>query len=141
MKKNILAENMRRFGTKNLNEDEDQNNNGYPDDSELNDTTQFPTWYKNFVENLAVKFDVDIEDLDFDMVDPHLMGVSAFNFSQQGMNIFPTIVRSVLKQPEFAGKAMMVWDNSGQMEQRLATKHPELEDFLGDDEMFWIYIK
>jgi len=31
---NILAENMRRFGTKNLNEDEDQNNNGYPDDSE-----------------------------------------------------------------------------------------------------------
>ena len=32
--KNILAENMRRFGTKNLNEDADQNNNGYPDDSE-----------------------------------------------------------------------------------------------------------
>lgn len=32
--KNILAENMRRFGTKNLNEDEDQNNNGYPDNTE-----------------------------------------------------------------------------------------------------------
>jgi hypothetical protein len=31
---NLLAENMRRFGTKNLNEDDDQNNNGYPDDSE-----------------------------------------------------------------------------------------------------------
>ena len=31
---NILAENMRRFGTKNLNEDEDQNNNGYPDSTE-----------------------------------------------------------------------------------------------------------
>jgi hypothetical protein len=34
MKKNILAENMRRFKTKNLNEDEDQNNNGYPDGTE-----------------------------------------------------------------------------------------------------------
>jgi len=31
---NILAENMRRFGTKNLNEDLDQNNNGYPDETE-----------------------------------------------------------------------------------------------------------
>ncbi len=31
---NILAENMRRFNTKNLNEDADQNNNGYPDDTE-----------------------------------------------------------------------------------------------------------
>lgn len=28
---NILEENMHRFGTKNLNEDADQNNNGYPD--------------------------------------------------------------------------------------------------------------
>ena len=34
MKKNILSENMRRFKTKNLNEDEDQNNNGYPDGTE-----------------------------------------------------------------------------------------------------------
>jgi len=32
--KNILAENMRRFGTKNLSEDSDQNNNGYPDETE-----------------------------------------------------------------------------------------------------------
>lgn len=32
--KNILVENMRRFGTKNLNEDFDQNNNGYPDNTE-----------------------------------------------------------------------------------------------------------
>ena len=34
MKKNILSENMRRFKTKNLNEDEDQINNGYPDGTE-----------------------------------------------------------------------------------------------------------
>lgn len=39
MKKNILAENMHRFGTKNLNEDDDQNNNGYPDHNETNKTT------------------------------------------------------------------------------------------------------
>jgi len=32
--KSILAENMRRFRIKNLNEDSDQNNNGYPDDTE-----------------------------------------------------------------------------------------------------------
>jgi hypothetical protein len=32
--KDLLSENMHRFGTKNLNEDGDQNNNGYPDNSE-----------------------------------------------------------------------------------------------------------
>jgi len=33
--KNLLTENMKRFGTKNLNEqDFDQNNNGYPDETE-----------------------------------------------------------------------------------------------------------
>jgi hypothetical protein len=34
MNKNILAENMHRFNTKNLNEDGDQNNNGFPDATE-----------------------------------------------------------------------------------------------------------
>jgi hypothetical protein len=39
MKKNLLAENMRRFATKNLNEDDfDQNNNGYPDETEQPNT-------------------------------------------------------------------------------------------------------
>lgn len=32
--KNLLIESMRQFGNKNLNEDSDQNNNGYPDDTE-----------------------------------------------------------------------------------------------------------
>ena len=41
MKKNTLAENMRRFGTKNLNEDVDQNNDGYPD------ATAGAEWYPN----------------------------------------------------------------------------------------------
>jgi hypothetical protein len=101
----------------------------------------FPSWYDNFVQQFSNKFGVEVEDLDFEMVDPHLMGINAFNFSQKGMDIFPTIVRSVLKQPEFAGKAIMVWDNTGKIESRLAEKHPELEDYLGNDEMFWIYIK
>ena len=35
----------------------------------------------------------------------------------------------------------MVWDNTGKIESRLVEKHPELEDYLGDDDMFWIYIK
>jgi hypothetical protein len=41
--KNILAENMRRFGTKNLSEDADQNNNGYPDNTEVNTTGRRPS--------------------------------------------------------------------------------------------------
>ena len=39
--KNILAENMRRFKTKNLSEDTDQNNNGYPDGSEGSNNSEF----------------------------------------------------------------------------------------------------
>jgi hypothetical protein len=63
---NILAENMRRFGTKNLNEDDDQNNNGYPDTSEL------PSDWKRSAEELmnvgedgydGYTFDDVIEDI------------------------------------------------------------------------------
>lgn len=39
--KGSLNENMRRFGTKNLTEDDDRNNNGYPDDTES--TSSFKT--------------------------------------------------------------------------------------------------
>jgi hypothetical protein len=38
--KNTLAENMRRFGTKNLKEDLDSNNNGYPDEFEGNSSSE-----------------------------------------------------------------------------------------------------
>jgi radical SAM superfamily enzyme YgiQ (UPF0313 family) len=48
--KNILAENMRRFGTKNLNEDLDQNNNGYPDETEK-EKTYFPKGEFKSTEN------------------------------------------------------------------------------------------
>ena len=114
----------------------------YLTENKLNEENiPFPLWYDSFVQQFSNKFGVEVEDLDFEMVDPHLMGASAFNFSQEGMDNFPTIVRSVLKQPEFAGKAIMVWDNTGKIESRLVEKHPELEDYLGDDEMFWIYIK
>jgi hypothetical protein len=41
MKKNILAENMKRFGTKNLREDADQNNDGYPDATSGNNDSEF----------------------------------------------------------------------------------------------------
>ena len=112
----------------------------------LNEATiAFPTWYDSFVQKLAVKLqeriDLDVDDLKFEVVDPHLMGLDATMFGQQGLNFFPTAVRSVLKNPEFAGKAMMVWDNTGQIENKLVTKHPELEDFIYNEEMFWVYIK
>lgn len=38
--KDLLAENMHRFGTKNLNEDDDQNNNGYPDNTESSEISR-----------------------------------------------------------------------------------------------------
>jgi hypothetical protein len=76
----------------------------------------FPTWYDNFIKALAVKLSelitgLDASDLKFEMVHPHLMGLYGGIFNQGGLNFFPTAVRSVLKQPEFKGKAMMVWDN------------------------------
>jgi hypothetical protein len=41
--KNILQENMHRFGTKNLNEDNDRDNNGYPDTSQKPNSES--NWY------------------------------------------------------------------------------------------------
>jgi hypothetical protein len=106
----------------------------------------FPTWYNSFIEALAVKLSeritgLDTSDLRFEMVDPHLMGLYGDIFNQGGLNFFPTSVRSVLKQPEFAGKAMMVWDNTGDIEDRLVARHPELKDFIYGDDYFWVYIK
>jgi hypothetical protein len=52
--KTLLKENMRRFRTKNLNEDEDQNNNGYPDGTEGGDNEilfrDFTTGDKSFID-------------------------------------------------------------------------------------------
>ena len=144
--KNILAE-KRGYGTKNLSEDTDQNNNGYPDSSEgSNDTILFPTWYNSFVEKLAVKLSerimgLDASDLRFEMVHPHLMGLDGDIFNLGGLKFFPTAVRSVLKNPEFTGKAMMVYSNYNTMEDKLVDKYPELEDFVYNDEKFWVYIK
>ena len=114
---------------------------------QLNEATiPFPTWYNSFIEALATKLSeritgLDSSDLRFEMVHPHLMGLDATIFNQGGLNFFPTAVRSVLKQPEFAGKAMMVYSNYQTMEDKLVAKHPELEDFVYNDEQFWVYIK
>ena len=132
---------------KTLLEDTDQNNNGYPDSTEgSNATIPFPTWYNSFIEKLAVKLSeritgLDASDLRFEMVHPHLMGLDGDIFNQGGLNFFPTAVRSVLKQPEFTGKAMMVYSNYNTMEDKLVDKYPELEDFVYNDEKFWVYIK
>ena len=105
----------------------------------------FPPWYKNFIEALAVKLqeriDLDKDDLQFKMVDPHLMGLDATMFRQQGLNFFPTAVRSVLKDPDFADKAMMVYSNYQTLEDKLVARHPELGNFIYNDEKFWEYIK
>jgi hypothetical protein len=132
---------------KTLLEDMDQNNNGYPDSTERsNATIPFPTWYNSFVKKLAVKLSerimgLDASDLRFEMVHPHLMGLEADIFNQGGLNFFPTAVRSVLKDPEFANKATMVYSKFQTMERKIADKYPELEDDIFNDEKFWIYIK
>ena len=106
----------------------------------------FPTWYNSFIEALAVKLSeritgLDTSDLRFEMVDPHLMGLDATMFRQQGLNFFPTAVRSVLKDPDFADKAMMVYSNYQTLEDKLVARHPELGNFIYNDEKFWVYIK
>jgi len=107
----------------------------------LKENLQYPEWYDSFLQQLCDKFGADEEDLPFKMVDTHLMGVDSTSFPQKVLNYFPTAVRSVLKQPEFAGKAIMVWSNTGKIEDKLIEKYPELEDYLSDEEYFWIYIK
>ena len=107
----------------------------------LKENLQHPEWYDSFLQQLCDKFGVDKEDLPFKMVDAHLMGVDSTGFSQNGLNYFPKAVRSILKQPEFAGKAVMVWDNTGKIEDKLIEKHPHLEDHLLDEEYFWVYIE
>ena len=47
--KDLLKENMHRFGTKNLNEDGDQNNNGYPDTTETSVARTVPQIQKEWV--------------------------------------------------------------------------------------------
>jgi len=106
----------------------------------------FPTWYESFVDKLAVKLSerimgLDASDLRFEMVHPHLMGLDGDIFNQGGLDFFPTAVRSVLKQPEFANKATMVYSRFQTMERKIADKYPELEDDIFNDEKFWIFIK
>ena len=56
--KNILAENMRRFNTKNLTEDLDSNNNGYPDEFEgqvSNNASPIKQLWLKWIENLRIQ--------------------------------------------------------------------------------------
>ena len=102
---------------------------------------KFPSWFKSFHTKLADRFDVEERDLRFEMVDPHLMGVSVMDFSQEGLDNFPKDARAILRTPEFKGKATFTFDGTGKIEDRLVKKHPEFEDYFDDDEHYWIYIK
>ena len=106
-------------------------------------SSQFPSWYDSFLEQLSDEFGVDSEDLPFEMVDPHLMGVITHDFSQSDLDDFPKVVKAVLKRPEFKGKAIMAYDNKveGGIQDKIAEKYPHLEDYLQDDEYYYIFIK
>mgnify|MGYP003649015888 CR=1 FL=1 len=102
---------------------------------------KLPSWYGSFLTKLADRFGVEERDLRFKMVHPHLMGVSIYDFSQEGLDNFPKDVRAILRTPEFKGKAVFTFDGTGKIEDRLIAKHPELEDYFDNEEHYSIYIK
>lgn len=53
--KQLLAENMKRFGTKNLHEDFDSNNNGYPDQTESSEIS--------VIQNKWMQLTTELSDL------------------------------------------------------------------------------
>ena len=97
-----------------------------------------PSWYTSFEKQLADKLDVEVRDLRMNQVDPHLIEVGA-DFSQQGLDNFPSAVNSLLRTDEFKGK--MVFVKNEKTEDKIVEKHPELEDYIYNDESFWVYIK
>ena len=100
--------------------------------------TKLPSWYKGFEKKLADKLDIEPRDLWLEYINQHLLKVGA-DFSQEGLDSFPTAVRSVLRTPEFKGK--MTFISSERDEERILKKHPELEDYIYNEEYFWIYVK
>jgi hypothetical protein len=100
-----------------------------------------PSWFDNFIEQLADRLQIDPSDLPYKMVDPHLVGFDMFSFSQEGLDNFPKDARFVLKQPEFAGKGIVIWDSTGRITDTYAQKYPNLKKYLYSDEYYWVYIK
>ena len=85
--KNLLAENMRRFSTKNLNEqDADQNDNGYPDQKE--DSVWRPMSQLGEVDFLK---DVKQEKVNFQWV---------ANIADAAVKLMPVVLR-ILKKLEY----------------------------------------
>jgi hypothetical protein len=120
-------------------------NENYVDDEDWDDDEwkDFPppSWFDSFLQKLAEELQIEVNDLSYKMVDPHLVGFDMFNFSQEGLDNFPKDVRKVFKQPEFAGKGVVVWDNTGRITDMYAQKYPNLKNYLYNDEYYWIYIK
>lgn len=96
------------------------------------------SWVSNFEKLLADGLDIEIRDLRMKVIDPHLIKIGA-GFSQQGLDVFPEIVNSILQTPEFKGKMVFVGDED--VAEEISEKHPELEDDVWNDEFFWIYVK
>ena len=96
------------------------------------------SWVSNFEKLLADELDIEIRDLRMKVIDPHLIKIGA-GFSQQGLDVFPEIVNSILQTPEFKGKMVFVGDED--VAEEISKKHPELEDDVLNDEFFWIYVK
>jgi hypothetical protein len=108
----------------------------------LNENMTFPEWYDSFIQQLSVKTDIDPKKLKFKMVDPHLMGISSWKLSPKiNSEDFSKATKSVLSQNEFSKKALPMWMDNLDVNAKLAKKLPELEDYIYDDEYFWIYIK
>ena len=93
---------------------------------------------KKFEKLLADELDIEIRELHLKVVDPHLIEIGA-DFSQQGLDVFPEIVNTILETPEFKGK--MVFIDNDEFAEEISEKHPELEDYVWNEDSFWIYVK
>jgi hypothetical protein len=100
-----------------------------------------PPWFDSFIDQLADRLRIESSDLSYNMVDPHLVGFDMLDFTQEELDKFPKDARWVLKQPEFAGKGVVVTDSTGRITDMYAEKYPNLEDYLYNEEYCWIYIK
>ena len=92
---------------------------------------------KKFEKLLADELDIEIRELHLKVVDPHLIEIGA-DFSQQGLDVFPEIVNTILETPEFKGR--MVFIDNDEFAEEISEKHPELEDYVWNEDSFWIYV-
>ena len=97
-----------------------------------------PKWFSSLETQLSDMLDIEVIDLALEIVHNNLIKVGT-DFSQQGLDNFPKVIRELLRTPEFKGKMQFL--NTEKSGDAVVKKYPELEDEISNEEFFWIYIK